>query len=117
MTNSAKTDHANTLLTAAPTTDYSEQDVADLQKQASAHLTRSTPELANRLQELFRALEKLRASGTPEKKATALTLVALALLYVISPLDAVPDVLPFIGWLDDLAAVAAVLSQIKNLVK
>lgn len=117
MTYSAITDHTNALLTAAQTTDYSEQDVADLQKQASAHLTHGTPELALRLQELFRALEKLRASGAPEKKAKALTLVALVLLYVISPLDAVPDVLPFIGWLDDLTAVAAVLSQIKSLVK
>lgn len=29
-------------------------------------------------------------------------LLALAVLYVISPIDAIPDVIPVIGWLDDI---------------
>jgi uncharacterized membrane protein YkvA (DUF1232 family) len=31
----------------------------------------------------------------------------LALLYLVSPFDVVPDFLPLIGWLDDLALIAA----------
>lgn len=33
-----------------------------------------------------------------------------AFLYVIIPLDAVPDFVPWIGWLDDLGVVGAVLA-------
>jgi uncharacterized membrane protein YkvA (DUF1232 family) len=32
----------------------------------------------------------------------------LAAVYVISPVDIVPDVLPLLGWLDDLGVVSAV---------
>jgi uncharacterized membrane protein YkvA (DUF1232 family) len=28
-------------------------------------------------------------------------LFLIAVIYIISPIDAIPDVLPFIGWLDD----------------
>ncbi len=32
-----------------------------------------------------------------------LVLFALTVIYVLSPIDVIPDVLPVIGWLDDLA--------------
>lgn len=32
-------------------------------------------------------------------------LFLVALVYVISPVDAIPDFLPGLGWVDDLAAV------------
>jgi uncharacterized membrane protein YkvA (DUF1232 family) len=34
----------------------------------------------------------------------------LAAVYVVLPVDLVPDVLPLIGWLDDVGVVAAVLA-------
>ncbi|MEW6429967.1 MAG: DUF1232 domain-containing protein [Myxococcota bacterium] len=34
----------------------------------------------------------------------------LALVYVVVPVDAVPDMLPVVGWLDDVGVVAAVLA-------
>lgn len=39
---------------------------------------------------------------------------AAALLYVISSLDAVPDILPGLGLLDDAAVVAFVVAQLRN---
>jgi uncharacterized membrane protein YkvA (DUF1232 family) len=36
----------------------------------------------------------------------------LAILYVISPLDLIPDVIPVIGWLDDLGVLAWAARQI-----
>jgi len=39
-----------------------------------------------------------------------------ALGYFICPIDAVPDVLPIVGYSDDLAIVAALLSQLDDLV-
>lgn len=37
-----------------------------------------------------------------------------ALLYLIDPLDAVPDISPFIGFLDDLAVLVAALKAITD---
>ena len=36
----------------------------------------------------------------------------LALLYIISPLDLIPDVIPVIGWLDDLGVLAWAARQV-----
>ena len=34
----------------------------------------------------------------------------LALAYVIFPLDAIPDVIPFVGWLDDLGVFSGAIA-------
>ena len=34
-------------------------------------------------------------------------IVMLAFLYLVSPIDIVPDVIPVLGWADDLAALLA----------
>lgn len=41
---------------------------------------------------------------------TVRALVLLALVYAVSPLDLVPDWIPFAGWLDDLVIVPLILS-------
>jgi uncharacterized membrane protein YkvA (DUF1232 family) len=41
-----------------------------------------------------------------------LIIVVAALLYLISPLDAVPDFVPFAGWLDDLTVAGLVLGYL-----
>ncbi|MBI5623182.1 MAG: DUF1232 domain-containing protein [Elusimicrobia bacterium] len=40
-------------------------------------------------------------------KTQAVLLAVACLLYVLSPIDCVPDVTPVIGWLDDLLVVVA----------
>ena len=40
---------------------------------------------------------------------------ALALAYIVSPLDVIPDAFPAVGWLDDfLAALIAILNLIQT---
>lgn len=40
----------------------------------------------------------------------------LTLLYVLSPIDLIPDWIPFVGWMDDLAVVTfAIRWMLKNL--
>lgn len=53
-----------------------------------------------------------------QAKWKKIIIVLLALLYVISPLDLIPDVIPVIGWLDDLGVLAWAARQVffnKNL--
>ena len=40
------------------------------------------------------------------------TIVAAALVYFISPIDAVPDIAPLVGYLDDLGVIAALLKYL-----
>ena len=39
-------------------------------------------------------------------------IAVLAMLYVISPLDLIPDVIPVIGWLDDLGVLVWAARQV-----
>lgn len=43
-----------------------------------------------------------------------LILITLCILYVLSPIDFVPDFLWFIGWLDDVAAVVLTVRQLSQ---
>ena len=36
----------------------------------------------------------------------------LAILYVIDPIDLIPDTIPIIGWLDDIGAIGALIAMI-----
>lgn len=44
-------------------------------------------------------------------------LVPLAALYVISPVDALPDLIPLLGWVDDASLIGVVLAVIAMLVR
>jgi uncharacterized membrane protein YkvA (DUF1232 family) len=49
-------------------------------------------------------------------KAPWLTIITIvgALLYVVSPIDAIPDFIPVLGWLDDISIVALILPGIQR---
>lgn len=38
-------------------------------------------------------------------------LLALTIIYVLSPLDIVPDTMPIVGWLDDVGIILAEVAQ------
>jgi uncharacterized membrane protein YkvA (DUF1232 family) len=71
--------------------------------------------LLNRYIVLFSGLVKAYVAGT-YKKLPAITLMKIVavLIYFISPFDFIPDVLPFVGFTDDLAVVLWVGKSIKN---
>lgn len=62
---------------------------------------------------LLLGLIKDWASGAyPKVPKKSLVLIAIALLYLVNPLDLIPDVLPIIGHVDDIAVFAFVIKQI-----
>ncbi len=71
--------------------------------------------LLNHYVVLFSQLVKAYIQGTYRKlPAIALAKITAVLIYFISPFDFIPDVLPIIGFTDDLALVLWVGKSIKN---
>ena len=53
-----------------------------------------------------RARALYRYFRDPAASVVGKLFVLLALVYVISPVDAIPDVLPVVGWLDDIGVMS-----------
>lgn len=57
----------------------------------------------------------IRGTRQPLKtqaKWKKIIIVLLAFIYVVSPLDLIPDFIPVIGWLDDLGVLAWAAKQL-----
>lgn len=62
-------------------------------------------------------LRLARLWGTREYRAIpwkSIVSVVAALLYFVSPVDLIPDLIPFLGFIDDAAIVAYVLKSLKT---
>ena len=80
---------------------------------ANSNLT--VVKLLNHYIVLFSQMIKAYIQGSYRKlPAIALAKIAAVLIYFISPFDFIPDVLPIIGFTDDLALVLWVGKSIKN---
>ena len=59
---------------------------------------------------LWRYLEAVTSKRYTDYSLWALTKIVAVLLYVVNPLDLIPDVIFWAGWLDDMLAVAYIIS-------
>lgn len=59
-----------------------------------------------------KALLSYYALQSPDTPAWAKTVIVSALGYFISPVDAIPDVIPMIGYADDLGVLTGALAMI-----
>lgn len=59
-----------------------------------------------------KALFLYYSAQKPETPVWAKTAIFGALAYFISPIDAIPDVLPVIGYVDDLGVLAAAVASV-----
>lgn len=66
---------------------------------------------------LLLAMFKDGVSGKYKFSAGTLATIGGAIAYVVSPVDAIPDVFPIIGWTDDIAIVGFVLNKLSNEIK
>ena len=60
---------------------------------------------------------KAAISGEYPLPAWAIAAIIGAIIYVVSPIDAVPDFIPVAGWLDDGAVVAAAVKDLEEVIK
>lgn len=68
------------------------------------------PSLPRKLQDLLRQTMAILSSKEGAKKKI---IILAALLYVAVTMDACPDFLPLIGYMDDISVLGAVIQQIK----
>ena len=57
------------------------------------------------------------AARDPETPTTAKAMIMAALAYFVLPIDAIPDILPAIGYTDDAAVIAAVIAIVSRNIK
>ncbi|PKP13228.1 MAG: hypothetical protein CVU08_06475 [Bacteroidetes bacterium HGW-Bacteroidetes-3] len=53
-------------------------------------------------------------NGSFKLDKMSLAIIAGAMIYVISPIDAIPDFIPVFGWLDDIGIVALAMSRLSK---
>lgn len=59
----------------------------------------------------------VKPTAVPPSKFGALVLMMMALLYLVSPIDFVPDIIPVLGWLDDIGIVSFAGKNLKKAFK
>ena len=55
--------------------------------------------------------------GSFEIPALTLASIIGSIIYVISPFDAIPDIIPVLGWGDDVAVIGVVMASIATIVE
>lgn len=68
--------------------------------------------LKDKVYMLFQMLKDYRSKKYTETPWMSIAAIVVALLYVINPLDVVPDFIPFIGYIDDASVLALTLKMI-----
>ncbi|MFD2744439.1 MULTISPECIES: YkvA family protein [Sphingobacterium] len=75
----------------------------------SAHLKAHTEDF-----KLMVRMAKDTLTGKYKMNTWNMSIIVGTIVYVISPLDAVPDIIPVLGWLDDVAIVSYALSKLQK---
>ena len=74
--------------------------------------------LGDKKNDFLLLIEMLKASFSGEHPLSAWAIAAIigAIIYVVSPIDAVPDFIPVAGWLDDAGVVAAAIASLGTVI-
>jgi len=91
-------------------TNISEEELKNAKEKASF-----LGEMAEKFLLLVRMIEAA-LRGEYEIDLGSLALLITAVIYVISPIDAAPDFLPFIGWLDDISVVGIIFKILEDMI-
>ncbi|MFD2905535.1 YkvA family protein [Sphingobacterium anhuiense] len=64
--------------------------------------------------QLLIAMCKDTFSGKYKMNKWNLSVIVATIIYVISPLDAIPDVIPVLGWIDDVTIIGYAISKLSE---
>lgn len=67
---------------------------------------------ANTAEQIPTIIPGTRQPLKSQAKWKKIIIVLLAFIYIVSPLDLIPDFIPVIGWLDDLGVLAWAAKQV-----
>lgn len=81
----------------------------DLAEDKAQHLQGRTNEF-----KLLVAMVKDTFAGRYKMNKWNLSVIVATIIYVVSPLDAVPDLIPVLGWLDDASIVGFAISKLAD---
>ncbi len=70
--------------------------------------------LFNRIEVFVSLLKDYKDKKYQDVPWTVIAAVVFAIIYFVSPIDAIPDFLPLIGWVDDVAVILLVLASIEH---
>lgn len=59
-------------------------------------------------------MAKDTVAGRYKMNKWSMSVIIGTIVYVVSPLDAIPDVVPVLGWLDDVTIVTYALTKLKD---
>ena len=91
-----------------------ESDVQNIEEGMDGIKDKIDPTFFNKIYELFQLVRDSVSGEYPQAPWATIAMVVAALLYVISPIDAIPDFIPFLGWGDDAAIIAMIWPAIQN---
>ena len=63
---------------------------------------------------LFGLIKDWASGSYKNVSKSSLLLIVIALIYLVNPLDLIPDITPIIGYTDDAAVIAMVIKKINN---
>ena len=63
---------------------------------------------------MFQMLKDVKQKKYPETPWKTIAAMVFTILYIINPLDLVPDFIPFLGYLDDISVFSFVLKLIND---
>ena len=94
----------------------SERLLAEAMKKAKAQEKNQGPlaGLWQNLTALFRLLQAYIRHEYTDIPWGSIVMVAVAVVYFVSPIDIIPDFIPVSGFIDDAAVIAFVLKQVKT---
>lgn len=85
-----------------------EKDIADADN-LTEHLSDRRAEF-----KLILAMANDSVKGRYKIGSLNLGIIVATIVYVISPLDTIPDVVPVLGWVDDIAIIGYALGRLKS---
>lgn len=68
----------------------------------------------HKLQLFFSIIRDYYTGDYKEIPINALVAIVASLLYLLSPIDLIPDFIPLLGFIDDVAVIALVITQIPS---